>query len=168
MLITSEIENVTNLNWAEIIIGVFILLVAFKFVWELIDWLIQKLGIKFSWKERNEKDHKTIEELSTSVNKISSHQDSVISTLNIIKEDVTELKSESATAKQADIELLYDRINQKSKYFINELHGIPEDEIEDFTRMFDVYEKRGGNHGLGTKVNYCLTNLPVLPSQKNN
>lgn len=64
---------------------------------------------------------------------------------------------------EAIIEILYDRISQRCRVYINELKGIPEDEVENFQRTVEAYRACGGNHGLETKYEYCIEKLPIIP-----
>lgn len=173
-----EVEAAINLNWAEIVLGIIIAIVAVKFIWSTIEWFIEKLGIEFKGKKKVEEDHNAIAQLSTSINKISEHQDEIINTLNgiktdvsilksdvaILKTDVTELKTESEAAKLADQQLLQNVLNEKASRYINELNGVPEDEISSFKNMYKLYKDRGdGDDGLNAKVDYCLKKLDILP-----
>lgn len=47
--------NLFGLNWAVILIGIVVVLVAFKFVWELIEWFLRKFNIETgSMREKRE------------------------------------------------------------------------------------------------------------------
>lgn len=47
--------NLFGLNWAVILIGIVVILVAFKFVWELIEWFLRKFNIETgSMREKRE------------------------------------------------------------------------------------------------------------------
>lgn len=47
--------NLFSLNWAVILIGIVVILVAFKFVWELIEWFLRKFNIETgSMREKRE------------------------------------------------------------------------------------------------------------------
>lgn len=47
--------NLFSLNWAVILIGIIVILVAFKFVWELIEWFLRKFNIETgSMREKRE------------------------------------------------------------------------------------------------------------------
>lgn len=163
-----DVKELLNLNWAEIIIGIIVIIVAVRFIWEAVSWLINKLGVKFSWKERNNQDHATLVQHSNSMETLLASNTQVVTKLDIVKNKVDLLESESENAKLADQQLLADRLLQASRYYINTLHGIPEDEVESFTNMYNLYVKRGdGNEGLNAKVQYCLDKLDVIPTSEN-
>ena len=44
--------------------------------------------------------------------------------------------------------------------------GIPENELGDFQRMFDVYSDIGGNHGLEARFEKTKAELPLIPTRK--
>lgn len=47
--------NLFGLNWAVVLIGIVVILVAFKFVWELIEWFLRKFNIETgSMREKRE------------------------------------------------------------------------------------------------------------------
>ena len=58
-----------------------------------------------------------------------------------------------------------DRITQKANYYIH-IGGVPEDEIDGFTRMYKAYKAINGNHGAEAKYNYCINHLPILSVDK--
>ena len=62
-----------------------------------------------------------------------------------------------------DKEILADRINHKYKYYLNVLHGIPSDEVDEFISLHKAYKSVNGNHHGDAKYNYVMNNLPVLP-----
>ena len=67
----------------------------------------------------------------------------------------------------ANKEILADRINQKYKHYVNELKGIPSDEVDEFINLHAAYKALGGNHHGDAKYNYVMTNLPVIPVEVN-
>lgn len=170
-----EFKELFQLNWMEIIIGIIVIIVAAKFLWETINWLIDKLGIEFKGKKKIENDHIAIKELSESLSKISTNQDVIMdkitsteSAIKDIKKDVSELSEDSESAKLADQQILSDRLFQRSRHYLNDLHGIPEDEYGSFKQMYKLYKDRGdGNEELCAKVDYCLKELELIPTNEN-
>lgn len=170
-----DVKQFFELDWKQIIIGIILIMVVTIFVWEKGSWLLNKLIQKIKERERLAVDHKSIEELSSAVNKISDSQDEIGKTLkntekvvNGIKEDIELLKADSESAKSADKQLLADRLLQASRYFLNTLNGIPEEEYGSFKQMYKLYVERGdGNEELTAKVEYCLNELDVIPSNQN-
>ena len=82
-----------------------------------------------------------------------------------INDIVTGLDKRSAANEKATIESLYNTISHLCDTYINELHGVPSDQVTELTNLMDAYVGCGGNHGLQTKVDYCINKLPLLPSK---
>ena len=80
-----------------------------------------------------------------------------------IQEKQTDISQSIELQKKANMEEMCDYINQKIRRYINELHGIPEDEYDDFVRLVNAYTGIGGNHGVLEKYKYCINNLHILP-----
>ena len=92
--------------------------------------------------------------------------------LNVLTEktNVATEKSETLSnvvlgIRDALIEIMNDRITQKCNYYYR-IGGIPENEVEDFQRMFDVYKGIGGNHGLEARFEKTKAELPLIPVGK--
>lgn len=134
--------------------------------------LLQKINTSFEITARNSEAMKTMQE------NYMSYHDETIRIRNGLQESVDDLRHRNDTTIQslenintaisgitnALIEELNDKITQKCKAYVA-LKGIPEDEIEDFQRMFDVYKSIGGNHGL--EVRFLKTKeLPIIPKKK--
>lgn len=64
--------------------------------------------------------------------------------------------------KMANMVLLGEKINKKYKEYIA-LHGIPEDEVDEFTNLHTVYKSLGGNHTGDAKFDYVMKHLDVIP-----
>lgn len=64
--------------------------------------------------------------------------------------------------KMASMVLLGEEINKKYKQYVS-LHGIPEDEIDEFTNLHTVYKSLGGNHTGDAKFDYVMKHLDVIP-----
>lgn len=80
-----------------------------------------------------------------------------------ISDTVRQIALSNEARDNATMEEMCDRISQKSRHYINDLHGIPEDEYDDFVRLFKAYQGIHGNHGAEAKYNYCMKHLPILP-----
>ena len=93
-------------------------------------------------------------------------KDSVVATQNEIKNIV---ETNSSRDDQIDSlmiaqrEVMADRINQKYKYYVNQIHGIPADEVDEFTNLHMAYKGCGGNHSGDAKYEYCMNHLPIIP-----
>lgn len=87
---------------------------------------------------------------------VQEKQDEIVLTVNSIV-----LSNEARD--NAMMEEMCDRISQKARHYINDLHGIPEDEYDDFVRLFKAYQGIHGNHGAEAKYKYCIEHLPILP-----
>ena len=188
---TDELEAVFHLNFSEIIVGIFAILVLLKGMIELVTWLGTKMGIQFKWVEAKNADHKLLLKNSEEIESIKKLQaeDAVSTVDSVLKydrritevteklEDLTNMVTEinetlkninkvSEANSAANIELLYQKINEKCDHYINDLNGIPNEESAVLQNLFDKYDSLGGNHGLKRKVEYCLEKLPILPDKQ--
>lgn len=167
-------ENLKELLYADtgvIILGIFTLLGAFVFSYTLITQVGKILGIEFKWKRTKNEDHVLLHNLSARLltceeqNKdIKNDLNRVINTIDNINQTLNKLEERSIISQEATIETMADRLNQKCKYYI-EHDGIPEDEVDDFARMYDAYTNIGGNHGVKAKYDYCTEHLSIVPTK---
>lgn len=84
---------------------------------------------------------------------------------NVATEKSETLSNVVLGIRDALIEIMNDRITQKCNYYYR-IGGIPENEVEDFQRMFDVYKGIGGNHGLEARFEKTKAELPLIPVGK--
>lgn len=137
--------------------------------------------------------HKSLEtkerEVKDNYDKLANHDESI----SDIKKDISDLitsvkslttswgdmqkcmvdmqKADNERDKKVDalievtMENTCDRITQKANYYIR-IGGIPEDEIDSFSRMYKAYKAINGNHGAEAKYNFCINHLPILPVEK--
>lgn len=142
MILTKDIQQLQDLNYWNIFIGLIIILAAIVGLYTLIEKICGIFGKPMKWIKINNQDHIQIE-------KINLRQDDIMQKIDALV--------------NATMETMCDRIEQRCKYYINDLHGIPEDEVSSFTSMFNAYKAIGGNHGAEAKYNYCINNLPLIP-----
>lgn len=186
------ITQLTEIDYVDVIIALLIIIGGFKAIITLLEWFASKIGIEFSWirkrkeqdellkntadalielKDRQENDAKeSLMHDREIMEKLSGFMDDMKNSIEGISKEQRELiKAVDDIAKrnvirdECTIEEMCDRITQKTRHYINELHGIPEDEYDDFVRLFKSYSKLGGNHGAKAKYDYCINNLPILP-----
>lgn len=132
--------------------------------------LLEKIEIGY------EKAQESLKEIQTMKNNYAGYREQsleiqrqITSSLNSLDEKTKNVTvaSEQLNAvilgvRNALIEILNDRLTQKCNFYTHS-KGIPEDEIEDFQRMFDVYKAIGGNHGLEVRFNKTKNELPIIP-----
>lgn len=63
------------------------------------------------------------------------------------------------------MELLGDKIDQRFSRYV-ELGGIPENEVEEFSGIYNAYKGLGGNHKREEKYLYIKNHMKVLPVKK--
>lgn len=171
-----------DLDVAEIIIGLVIILLAIKYVIELLQWFANRFGIELKWLRNKNEDHallistteelhKLQEEHAESVCQSIKHdkklEESIVAltdTVNKIDEKLDSVQDMCERSIVASRESLGDRISQKYRYYINN-NGIPEDEYDEFLALHSAYHNCGGNHTGDLKFNYCINNLQILPSE---
>lgn len=169
----SAIKELFNMDIkAGILFVVACLMVLYEGI-KVISYLLEKFGITFKGKQQRETDHQILQTLrATSEQQIAQLQqrdsefEIALSEMSntVSKVDQTLMKIDDTLKNQnnATIENLYDCVNRKCKYYMYQLRGVPSDELDSFVRLTDAYTKCGGNHGLQTKVDYCLKHLPVI------
>lgn len=77
------------------------------------------------------------------------------------KQQRAEQQAHNELSVEADIAIMYDRLNHLSEKSVEE-ECCPLKTRRNMSIMFDVYERLGGNHGLGVQVNEALK----LPERK--
>lgn len=187
----NELETVLHIDLREFILTFFAILIVIKLTIDLVGFIAKKFGIKIKYFEDKESDHKKLNELServknlekmqsqnidstfdsvyqtnSNVRELSKRLDEMMRNFDEIKESLESLRKTTETNTEANVELLYQKINEKCDHYINELQGVPNDEYMVLQSLFDKYTKLNGNHGLYKKVDYCLTNLPILPEKQ--
>lgn len=189
------IKQLLELDVVSVFIGIFIILSAIISILTIISKFMEYIGKPIKWFREKDKDHdlliktaKTLsdlegkqsedtrqsilhdrkikddlsnfmEDIRKSVNVITDEQKEIVQTMNQIVES-------NKARDNAMMEEMCDRIGQKTRHYINDLHGIPEDEYDDFVRLFSAYKGIGGNHGAEAKYNYCINQLSILPVTK--
>ena len=174
----SAVEELMRLDVVHIFIGIIVIAVAFKFIWEIIDFWISKSGIELKWRREQKEDKALLHTLEERVSNLEQYSKEAVNNANVVDK---ELQSEFAALKEvinqmaskiddiyksgidneaAMLELLYDTISQRCHHYLD-IGYIPEDEHDQFVSLLDRYKGLGGNHGLEKKVNYCINNLPI-------
>lgn len=189
------IKALTTIDYSSLFIAIFTSLIGLKAVVSILEWLIEKLGIETKWMRQKRKEHNLLIQTSDSLkalqkkylnlveqtiihnneikNDLFTFMSNINSSVEILKNKqnelintVNEIVESNKTRDDATIEEMCDRICQKTRYYINVLNGIPEDEYDDFVRLFKSYEAIGGNHGAKEKYEYCMKHLDILPVKK--
>jgi hypothetical protein len=104
-----------------------------------------------------------ITEIKQMVGELKNDQKAYAEEQHHISEQLDIITKYNKLRNDALIEEMCDRISQKIRYYVNTLHGIPEDEYDDFVRLMNCYIEIGGNHGLQAKFKKCINTLPILP-----
>ena len=172
----TEIKNLFELDMPTIFVGLFVILVAIKYIISLIGWFLDYFGIEFKWKTAKQKEEQLLKDVSERIDLIEVESKNVFSrdeeladqikniskSLNQIygKIQTLDLKLDNTTI--ASRESLADRINNKYKYYLN-INGIPEDEVDEFVELHKAYKGVGGNHSGDAKFEYCMNNLKIIP-----
>lgn len=186
------IEQFLSLDFSSTLLSVFIILAGLKGIATLWDWFATKIGLEFSWQRKKHEDHELLINTSQKLNELQSKQsedtkqsilhdqkiknglaefmEEMKCTMKQVQSEQEELVSKIDTIVSSNVardnaamEEMCDRIGQKTRHYISDLHGIPEDEYDDFVRLFHAYKGIGGNHGAEAKYQYCMKHLPVLP-----
>lgn len=125
------------------------------------------------------KSYEKLENHEVAIESIKKDITSIVASVEMINKNMLEMQENVKLMQVADsnrdkkvdalmeavMEEMGDRIIQKANYYIK-LGGIPEDEVDSFTRMFNAYTGIHGNHGAEAKYNYCMDHLPILPVER--
>lgn len=110
-----------DLNWAIILIGIIVILVAFKFVWELVEWFLRKFNVETgSMKEKRETKEllkNNSEQLKTLASEAKSQAQKIEDDHNLLVKTSEELHTLREKEK-TDIEKFKDnRIHDREQSF---------------------------------------------------
>lgn len=97
--------------------------------------------------------------------KLTDMLDTLTEKTNAATEKSEALNQVVLSIRDALVEIMNDRITQKCNYYYR-IGGIPENEVEDFQRMFDAYRGINGNHGLEARFEKTKTELPLISEKK--
>lgn len=125
------------------------------------------------------KSYEKLENHEVAIESIKKDITSIVASVEMINKNMLEMQenvklmqiADSNRDKKVDalmeavMEEMGDRIIQKANSYIK-LGGIPEDEVDSFTRMFKAYTGIHGNHGAEAKYNYCMDHLPILQVER--
>lgn len=178
-----ELIELLNITTVDIVRWCVIAVVVLSILIGIIIFIVQKL---FSLHKKLAKKEF---EISQSYEKLNNHEEaiidiksdvsSIVESIKVMNENMIDMQenvklmqnSDNMRDKKVDalmiavMEEMGDRIIQKANSYI-ELMGIPEDEIDGFTRMFNAYTGINGNHGAEAKYRYCIDHLPILPVER--
>lgn len=179
----SDINALSSLNVPYIIVGAILLFVVAEFIIKKIDFFREKFGLESKFTRQRREDHELLLATVTKIEEVNNNSiahdkrleekvDSIynsLSTVSNILDEVTgtikSMENRINASEVATMESLNDRINQKYKHYLK-IKGIPEDEVDEFYRLHAAYKGVGGNHSGDAKFEYCVKNLPILPSTK--
>lgn len=124
---------------SQIVLILFALIFCIECIVKVIDWLLNRFGIKTKSSIEKEK----LSQL------IKAHDEKLVT----LEDNINKITIASR-------ESLAYKINEKyRKYF--QLGYIPEDEYGEFINLHDAYKGVGGNHSGDEKYNRCIDNLPI-------
>ena len=175
----SNVEAFFQIDWIQVIIAIILLLVVFKFVWELVEWIGKKLGIEFKWKKQSQTDHdllnttaarvdeqdrrieQKIDDIITSINTIDNKFEKLSMDLDKVDGKLDNVENRMGNDEVATKEIMADRLSQKLRYYM-QINGIPESELDDLNNLYAAYRNIGGNHTTKQKYEYCIAHLPII------
>lgn len=113
--------------------------------------------------EESRKDRKALHDKMTKFtdNRIADRKQS-LEIQRELKDSINARDIQIESLVIANKEMLAEKINEKYKYYIS-IHGIPEDEYDEFVNMHKAYNGVGGNHHGDAKFQYCIDHLPIIP-----
>lgn len=178
MLLATFLEPIAAINFWEVFVAIVIILLALKGLIEIIQWFKDKLGLQTKWSLKEKKEDEVINSHDTMLKELTENFTELSKNVKHISESFTQLQNSSQETanemvkikEQVDIitkvnqSQLYDRLEQKTKYYRDILQGIPADERVGYKLLLDDYKAVGGNHGMDVMVQDALDTLPPLPS----
>lgn len=181
------IKALSQIDWWAIFFSVVIILLAFKILSELFDWIVKRFGIETKNQRQKREDHTLLLEMKEAlddsyIDREAIHKEMKTYSDNRVEDRKQSLKiqeelkdsiqriSDSACKNndqirylvQAQKEILAEKINEKYKYYLS-IDGIPADEYDEFVSLHKAYNDVGGNHHGDAKFEYCINHLKVLP-----
>ena len=130
----------TGTNWIATGISLITFLIAIKFLWELLEWFISKIGI-------TTKRQREIIELK---NIIEKHDEQLNNICEMLKDNNYKTTIENTNTQNALIAILKDRLYQGCNHFLT-VGEIPIHELENLSDLYNAYSALGGN-GVGEAI----------------
>lgn len=154
-----DVTQAANLNWVYILLGVLIILVALRFIIELVDYFKKRGGITTTADRRNATVDSTaekVDELVKVVNKISDKQNSIEERLSKIEED-------NKSYRQNDTR---NELIKMYRYYYND-HSNPmkawtQIEHDGFINLYSEYDKNNGNGFVHNTIYPDMMSLTVI------
>lgn len=189
------IQTVAEINGISFLIELLLVIIVITSIVPKIAQFCEYIGKPLKWYKRNDDDHEILLGVVSTISELQEKQsnDSLVHAKNEkenreelyrlmdemrvlmedmktsqedLKEKVDGIVERNKLRDDATIEEMCDRIEQKTRYYINIVNGIPEDEYDSFVRLYKSYEAMGGNHSAHQKYIYCMENLPIIPIEK--
>lgn len=156
-----------EIDYVKLAVSIVIILVAVKFIVELLEWVFKKFGIEFKRKRDKELLEASIKQygeisqrLEEKVDMVSNNLIKVSGEVNDMNSKLVTLETKFSSNEVATKEMLSDRIQQKLRHFM-EIGYIPQDELECLNALYFAYRGMGGNHTTKQMYDYCTSNLPI-------
>ncbi len=154
-----------EIDFISVFTSVLTIILGAKACTSVFEWFCEKFGIEFRHMRKKKEEHDLLRKTSENLKRLEKKHEADLSGFQKIQEESMEkLNVQIETLRNANRELLADKINQKYKNYIS-LGGIPADELDEFTSLHRAYNSCGGNHHGDAKYRYVIEHLPVIPDE---
>lgn len=172
----SEITALFEIDFMNIFISVFIILIGIKAIISIFEWIVDKLGLETKWMKKRREEHELLIQTSQNLTNLQiKHDESVRQSIRhdeMIKTDISSLtktvngiavtlRNMQAKENETKIkEIKSSLIRYYNKYKnIGEWSKLEKDAFWD---LFDDYEKRGGDGYIHTIVEPVMRELKEI------
>ena len=138
----SELRELLNMNFPEIIIGIVIILLVFKFLSELYDWFKRKIRAVFKKDETAETDHNLLMKHSIELNETKDQVEKLLISVENLTNKLDEMAKRDDESERRKLK---DRIAQAYRSY-HEKGSWTNMEREAFLGLIEDYESHGGKN----------------------
>lgn len=155
----------TQYSGADVILLVFIILVAIKFVWELVDWFRGKFKEQYANEEENKDKYDSvineIKALNTNVERLAKE---MVASNDSFTNNLTDVKDNLYNINERLLETMRSQIIDKHHKYMN-AGKITDFSLQSLERQYNYYSSAGGNTFIDNLMD-DIRQLPVVDSDK--
>lgn len=155
----------TQYSGADVVIIVFLVLIAVKFIWETIDWFRNKLKDKYEDDEENkDKYEKVIDEIRALNVNVEGLAKEMVSSNDSFRSDLNDVKDNLYDINQRLLETMRSQIIDKHHKYMA-AGKITDFSLQSLERQYNYYSSAGGNTFIDNLMD-DIRSLPVVDSDK--
>lgn len=138
----SEIKELMGLNIAEILFGLFIILLSFKVVMELFDWCLKRLKCRLKKNESIESDHEILLKHTKELEAQKEQMQKLGESMAVVVQKLDDMKERDDSSQRRKLK---DRIAQAYRVY-HEKQQWTYMEKDAFMGLVEDYESHGGQN----------------------